>query len=322
MLFHHNLTAPPDEEHVIPSPVAGCRLFLRYLPSPGAPASAHNVVLYVHGATFPSALSIAHRFDGRSWGDVLREDGFHVWGLDFHGYGKSDPYAEMEEAANANAPLGRAEVCARQIAAAVDFIAAYHGVARINLIAHSWGTIVAGRFAMLTPERIERLVFFGPIAQRDGGIGSVPTLPAWRLMTEREQWARFVEDVPPGEAPMFDPRHFEQWVAAYLATYAASAPRAPRSVKMPTGPIADIAAAWNGALAYDPSQITAPVAIVRGAWDSLTTDADARWLFDGLTAARARRDLKIDRATHLMHLEKQRFALYAQTTAFLREELR
>ena len=39
----------------------------------------------MHGATFPSALSIAHRFDGRSWRDELCDEGFHVWGFDFHG---------------------------------------------------------------------------------------------------------------------------------------------------------------------------------------------------------------------------------------------
>src|SRR5437588_3922497 len=34
---------------------------------------------YVHGGTFPSGLSIAHRFDGRSWRDELCAAGFHVW---------------------------------------------------------------------------------------------------------------------------------------------------------------------------------------------------------------------------------------------------
>ena len=58
-----------------------------------------GVVLYVHGATFPSALSIAHRFDGRSWRDELCAAGFHVWGFDFHGYGNSDPYPAMSSAA-------------------------------------------------------------------------------------------------------------------------------------------------------------------------------------------------------------------------------
>jgi hypothetical protein len=38
-------------------------------------------------------------------------------------------------------------------------------------------------------------------------------------------------------------------------------------------------------LAYDPGLIRAPVAIIRGEWDSLATDADARWLFDALKAS-------------------------------------
>ena len=62
-------------------------------------------MLYVHCATFPSALSIAHRFDGRSWRDELCAAGFHVWALDFHGYGNSDPYPAMSEAPDGKEPL-------------------------------------------------------------------------------------------------------------------------------------------------------------------------------------------------------------------------
>ena len=61
----------------------------------------------------------------------------------------------------------------------------------------------------------------------------------------------------------------------------------------------------------------APVAIVRGEWDSYCTDEDARWLFDGFGSSPMRRDIKIGRATHLMHLETMRFALYRETIAFL-----
>jgi hypothetical protein len=46
-------------------------------------------------------------------------------------------------------------------------------------------------------------------------------------------------------------------------------------------------------------------------------DADARWLFDALKASPERRDIKIGRATHLMHLEENRFALYRETECFL-----
>ena len=47
----------------------------------------------------------------------------------------------------------------------------------------------------------------------------------------------------------------------------------------------------------------APVAIIRGEWDSMCRDDDAQWLFAAFARAPIRRDVKIGRATHLMHLE-------------------
>jgi hypothetical protein len=82
----------------IPSHRDGLSLFLRYLPPARGAEPDGKVALYVHRGTFPSALSIAHRFDGRSWRDELAASGFHCWGLDFHGFGRfSDPYPEMAE---------------------------------------------------------------------------------------------------------------------------------------------------------------------------------------------------------------------------------
>jgi hypothetical protein len=94
----------------IPSHRNGLSLFLSYLPPLREMEPRDNVVLYVHGGTFPSGLTIAHRFDGRSWRDELAASGFHCWGLDFHGFGRfTDAYPEMAEPANEHAPLGRAE---------------------------------------------------------------------------------------------------------------------------------------------------------------------------------------------------------------------
>src|SRR5512143_459186 len=99
----------PKEEHFrVKSHLEGLDLFLRYLPPTLHRAGAPRVVLYVHGGTFPSSLSIAHRFDGRSWRDELADAGFHVWGFDFLGFGASDRYPEMTEPAERHAALGRA----------------------------------------------------------------------------------------------------------------------------------------------------------------------------------------------------------------------
>jgi pimeloyl-ACP methyl ester carboxylesterase len=93
--------------------------------------------------------------------------------------------------------------------------------------------------------------------------------------------------------------------------------RWPAAVQVPSGALQDILDAWAGELGYDPALIRAPVSIVRGEWDSLVTDGDARWLFDALHAVVVKWDVKISKGTHLMHLEQSRFALYRAAECFL-----
>jgi pimeloyl-ACP methyl ester carboxylesterase len=301
----------PRETHFhIPSPHAGLHLFLRHLP-PAQGTPPRGIVLYVHGGTFSSALSIAHRLDGRSWRDELCDAGFHVWGLDFHGFGAfSDTYPNLDP----HTPLGRTADASRQLEQAVRFIVAHHGVARLSLIAHSWGTMVSGHLAGRSPELIDRMVFFGGIARRAPSTDAAK-LPAWRLITLQDQWDRFTADVPPGQAPVLSRRHFEAWGEAYLDSDPESRRRDPAAVKTPSGAFQDIFDAWAGTLPYDPASIRAPVAVVRGEWDSMCTDADAAWLLSRIPTAR---DSKILRATHLMHLEENRYALYQSAEAFLK----
>jgi pimeloyl-ACP methyl ester carboxylesterase len=305
------------EAHVRISCQTGHTLFLRYLP-PSEPRAPRGIVLYVHGGTFPSALSIAYRIDGRSWRDELCDAGFGVWGLDFRGFGLSDSYPEMDDEPDAHAPIGRAEQASAQLERAVRFICAHHHMPRLSIVAHSWGSIVSGHFAGRCPDLVDRMVFFGPIARRNPA-GEAARLPAWRLISLQDQWDRFTADVPDGETPVLSRRHFEAWGQAYLNTDPDSRRRQPHAVKTPCGPFQDIFDAFAGTLAYDPALVRAPVAIIRGEWDSLCTDADAAWLFAALHNAPARRDVKIARATHLMHLEENRYALYREAETFLTE---
>lgn len=130
----------------------------------------------------------------------------------------------------------------------------------------------------------------------------------------QDQWDRFTVDVPPNEAPVLSRRHFDEWGEAYLDSDPGSRDRDPPAVKTPSGAFQDIFDAWAGSLSYDPGLIRAPVAIIRGSWDGMCTDADAAWLLGALPCAR---DIKLPRATHLMHLEENRYALYRETETFL-----
>src|ERR1700733_4521328 len=120
---------------------------------------------------------------------------------------------------------------------------------------------------------------------------------------------RFVEDLLPNEPPVLSKALFSAWSEAYLNSDPKARHRKPPAVKVPTGPLVEILRAWHGELAWNPGKVEAPVAITRGAWDGLVTDADASWLFDNLTRAREKRDVKIARGAHLMHLEEGRTLL-------------
>jgi pimeloyl-ACP methyl ester carboxylesterase len=306
-----------EEHHRVEDPRTGLSLFLRRL----SPLSgARRPVLYVHGATFPSAMSVAHRFPEGSWRDALCRAGLDVWALDFLGFGHSDREHAMAEPAEDKAPLLLATDAAGQLEVAVRHVRAITDGGRVSLLTHSWGSMPACLLAGRHPDLIDRLVLFGPIARRDPPrYLSRPDGPAWRIITAQAQWDRFVEDVPASEPPVLSHTEFEDWVERYLDTDPDSRVRDPHGVKVPSGPFVEILRAWHGELPYDPSLVRSPLCIIRGEWDGLATDADARWLFDAFSSSPDRRDVKLGRGTHLMHLEAGRGALWQASAAFLLE---
>lgn len=315
-------TAEPREEtFLVAVDSQQLRVLIRHRrPTGGSAEHGPFPVLFVHGSSFPSALAAAYRIDGLSWMDDLASRGFDTWALDFLGYGGSDRYPDMKKSSTAHRPVGRAVDAERQIVAAARFIERRTGARRIAIIAHSWGTIPAGLFAADFPSDVDRLVDFGPIAQRQVLVDTV-TVPPVEFVTADEERTRFAGYVPAGESQVLEPSLFPAWGNSYVATDSSSHTRSPKSVEVPGGPDADVIAAWSGHLAYDPARILAPVLIIRGEWDVTTRDADAKWLWAALSHAALKRDVKISRATHVAHLETGRHQLYAETAAFLAGEV-
>lgn len=307
-------TADPAERAFLLRHAGEPGLSVRHAPGPGPS------LLYVHGSTFPAASSMNYRIDGTSWADDLQSRGFDVWSFDFAGYGGSDRPRPMQDPARGTIP-GRASEAVRQIERVVRHVLAQSGRRQLSIIAHSWGTIPAGLFAGRHPEQLDRLILFGPVAERPGQRDS-PTSPLL-LVSAADQWRSFQSGVPEAGPAVIPEARFNQWAAAYLSTDPTASTRFPPSVAVPSGPDADFADAWSGRLPYDPSMVRSPTLIVRGEWDLITRDEDAAWLVAAMTAVPGgARDLKLPGGAHRMHLESGREALFEAVAAFLGETLR
>ena len=99
-----------------------------------------RIVLFVHGATFPSETTFDIDLPGGSWMDLVARRGFDAYLMDVRGYGRSSRPAAMEQPPAANAPFADTRDAVRDISAAVEFILKRRGVARIDLVGWSWGT--------------------------------------------------------------------------------------------------------------------------------------------------------------------------------------
>jgi pimeloyl-ACP methyl ester carboxylesterase len=280
--------------------------------------AAGDCVLYVHGATFPSALSVAWRMNGESWLDHLQSAGFDAWAFDFAGYGASQRPRVFAAPADAHLAFGRSTVAAAQIEAVLLHIRRQRPDTPIHLLAHSWGTLPAQQVAIARPDLVARLVLFGPVVPRQG-TALRDSAPAWRLITAADQRPRHRNGLPEDAATPVDDAEIERWCTAYLRTDAQSGCRVPASVQIPSGPMHDVAEMFAGAALVDSAAITQPTLIIRGEWDDIAQDADARRLFDALVSARDKRDVKIARGNHWMHLQPSRHALWAETRSFLSE---
>lgn len=293
-------------------------LSVHHQPGPGPS------VLYVHGATFPAALSINYRIEGKSWADDLQARGLDVWSFDLAGYGQSDrpPAMHLGSVARARVP-GRTADVAHQIGRVVHHILTKTRHSRVSIIAHSWATIPAGLFTGTHPLLVDRLVLFGPIARRDGTEREGgPTAPSILISASR-QWQSFQAREPNDVPPPISKERFDIWAETYLASDTTSKERSPPSVRIPAGPDVDFEDAWNGRFPYDPAIIDRPTLIVRGEWDPVSRDSDAAWLVGAMkNVPGGARDVKLAHGAHRMHLEENRQALFDAVGDFLTEDQR
>ena len=155
-------------------------------------------LLFVHGATYPAHTSFDLKLDGVSWMDYVAARGYDVYLLDIRGYGKSTRPKEMDDKAEANAPIVRGVTAVKDISAVVDFILKRRNISRLNLMGWSWGTTLMATYTTQNAGKVERLVLFAPswIRSTPSLVAAPGPLGAYRTVTREQAKTRWYTGVP------------------------------------------------------------------------------------------------------------------------------
>jgi pimeloyl-ACP methyl ester carboxylesterase len=312
----------------------GIKLFVRLKMREGNTTfSNDNVVLFVHGATFPSTPDFDLQYKDYSWADWMVRHGYVVYMFDKRNYGFSTREPAMDQPASANRPVSRSYLVIRDLGAVVDYIRAKHHIDKVNLIGWSWGAMTSGYYASLHSEKLNKLVLYAPLysfAQHTNiGAGSnfqnkrKPfefnySLGAYRLSSAAANQARW-----DGEIPVQDKSEYrEQAVVdafntAALATDPTSGTRTPPSLRAPNGVMEDSFYQATGRRMWNASSIYAPTLVIAGEYDTWSYPEDRDGLMRDLTNVPQKKLVLIKDATHFVLFEKNRLQFFNEILAFL-----
>ena len=309
-------------EHItIPSDTPGIQLYIRNKRLKELTVSPDRILLYVHGATYPSETAFDLQLDGMSWMDYIAAHGWDVYLVDLRGYGLSTRPPEMEQPAKDNAPIVTTDVAIRDVGSAVEFIRKRHGVSKINLLGWSWGTAIMAGYTAANNDKINKLVLYAPAWLRNTPslIGGEGPLGAYRTVLKENAKKRWLTGVPEDkQADLIPAGWFEAWTDATWATD----PKSKESGKLraPNGVIQDLREYWvAGKPYYEPANIRVPTLIVHAEWDQDTPTYMSTALFGLLKNAPVKRMVEIGEGTHTVIMEKNRMQLFREVQLFLDE---
>jgi alpha-beta hydrolase superfamily lysophospholipase len=222
----------------------------------GAPPQP--VLFLVHGSSISSRSTFDLSVPGAgeySMMNVFARLGFDVWTMDHEGYGRSS-----RTEGNSDIKSG-----VEDLKAAAEVVARETGREKFHFLGESSGALRAGAFAMARPDRVDRLVLEAFVWT---GRGS-PTLAKraeqldfYRSHNRRPRDRAMIRSIFTRDKPgTSDPRVAEALADAELRY----------GDTIPTGTYLDMTANLP---VVDPTEVKAPVLIVRGEYDGIATVQD------------------------------------------------
>ncbi len=314
----------------------GIKLFVRSKMAAGTTTFTNDtVVLFVHGATFPSTPDFDLQYKDYSWADWLVKHGYVVYMFDKRNYGFSTREPAMDQPPTANRPLSRSFLAIRDLGSVIDLIRARHHVDKVTLIGWSWGAMTAGYYSSLHSEKVSKLVLYAPLYRfpQHTNLGAGTNLQnrrkpfefnyaergAYRLATAAANQARWDSEIPVADKSEYrEQAAVDAFNAAALATDLTSNTRTPPSLRAPNGVLEDSFYQATGRLIWNASSIYVPVLVIAGEFDTWSYAEDRAGLMRDLTNAPYKESVLIPNATHFVLFEKQRFELFDKVLAFMK----
>jgi pimeloyl-ACP methyl ester carboxylesterase len=259
------------------------------------------VLFFVHGSSNASGTSWDLHVPGKgeySMMNVFARYGFDTWTMDHEGYGRSDRGTGNSDIASG----------VEDLKVAFDRVVAETGRSKLNVFGTSSGALRAGAYAMVRPDRIDRLVLS---AFTYKGAGS-PTLADrakqleyYRTHNTRLRDREMVRSIftRDGLASSYD-----------MAVADAMADEEMKfGDQVPTGTYLDMTAHLP---VVDPKRVTCPVLMVRGDHDGISTDDDLLEFFRALPNG-DRQYVVLPQTAHNPVFANSRAMLWQVTRAFL-----
>jgi pimeloyl-ACP methyl ester carboxylesterase len=268
-------------------------------PQPGE--KPRPVLFLVHGSSFSTRVSYDMQIPGSvdySAMNLFARAGYDVWTMDHDGYGYSGSSGNNSDIASGVADLK----------AAVPLVVKETGQPKMHFYGPSSGSIRAGAYAMVEPERVDRLVL---AAFTYKGKDSVEMdrrrkrIEELRASPRRKRDAAMIRSVytRDGRAEAYDPALIEAIVAAEMK----------HGDTIPSGTYVDMAA--NLPL-VDPTKVRAPVLMLRGEHDGNSTNDDLLDFFRQLPNG-DRQFVILPQTAHSLGYSKNRHLLWYAVRNFL-----
>jgi pimeloyl-ACP methyl ester carboxylesterase len=266
-------------------------------PKPGEPA--RPVLFLVHGSSVTSR-TFDINVPGQGEYSVMNEFaryGFDVWTMDHENYGKSG-----RTSGNADTASG-----VEDLKVAMEVVARETGLKKYHFLGESAGALRAGAYAMVAPERVDRLVLAAFTYKGDGS----PTLAKraeqveyYKTHNMRKRDRDMIRSIATRDKP---------GTSSLAAVEALADAEMQFGDQIPTGTYLDMTAKMPVVF---PQKVLAPVLLVSGQYDGNATVADLEEFFNLLPNG-DRQLVTIAGAAHSLTLATNRQLFWHVTRSFL-----